>query len=114
MCSSDLEERMNAVPDKDRTAVWLILRGTLPTAAKARLDEQLDHFSDLFALVSLWERHMDLAVVAADEDFADLGLSGYLQETLDELSARAAADDDSAVAAQDALGLLFRFARSGS
>ena len=55
--------------------MWLILRGTLPTAAKARLDEQLDHFSDLFALVSLWERHMDLAVVAADDDFADLGLS---------------------------------------
>lgn len=111
---TEFEERMNAVPDKDRTAVWLILRGTLPTAAKARLDEQLDHFSDLFALVSLWERHMDLAVVAADEDFADLGLSGYLQETLDELSTRATADDDAAVAAQDALGLLFRFARSGS
>ena len=111
---TEFEERMSSIPEKDRTAVWLILRGTLPTAAKARLDEQLDHFSDLFALVSLWERHMDLAVVAADEDFADLGLSGYLQETLDELSARAAADDESAVTAQDALGLLFRFARSGS
>ena len=57
---------------------------------------------------------MDLAVVAADDDFADLRLNGYLQETLDELSARATADDDSAVTAQDALGLLYRFARSGS
>ncbi|UVI37319.1 metallophosphoesterase family protein [Brevibacterium spongiae] len=111
---ADFEQRMNGLADKDRTAVWLILRGTLPTAAKARLDELLDHFADLFALVSLWERHTDLAVIAADEDFADLGLSGYLQETLDELSARAAADDDSAIAAQDALGLLFRFARSTS
>lgn len=105
---------MNSVADKDRTALWLILRGTLPTAAKARLDEVLDHFTDLFALVSLWERHMDLAVIAADEDFADLGLSGYLQDTLDELSARATADDDTATTAQDALGLLYRFARSGS
>ena len=111
---AELEQRMNSVADKDRTAVWLILRGTLPTAAKARLDEVLDHFTDLFALVSLWERHMDLAVIAADEDFADLGLSGYLQDTLDELSARATADDDTATAAQDALGLLYRFARSGS
>ena len=111
---AELEQRMNSVADKDRTAVWLILRGTLPTAAKARLDEVLDHFTDLFALMSLWERHMDLAVIAADEDFADLGLSGYLQDTLDELSARATADDDTATAAQDALGLLYRFARSGS
>lgn len=109
-----LEQRLADVPDKDRTAVWLILRGTLSTAAKTRLDEVLDHASDLFALVSLWERHTDVAVIAADDDFAGLGLSGYLQESLDELSAQAAGDDESAVVAQDALGLLYRFARSGS
>ncbi|WP_209325373.1 metallophosphoesterase family protein [Brevibacterium renqingii] len=111
---AEFEQRLNAMPDKDRTAIWLVLRGTLPTAAKARLDDILDHFTDLFALVSLWERHMDLAVIAADEDFADLGLSGYLQEALDELSEQAAGDGEDAVTAQDALGLLFRFARSGS
>lgn len=109
-----LEQRLADVPDKDRTAVWLILRGTLSTAAKARLDEVLDHASDLFAVVSLWDRHADIAVIAADDDFAGLGLSGYLQESLDELSTQAAGDDESAVVAQDALGLLYRFARSGT
>lgn len=109
-----LEQRLADVPDKDCTAVWLILRGTLSTAAKSRLDEVLDHASDLFALVSLWERHTDVAVIAADDDFAGLGLSGYLQESLDELAAQAAGDEESAVVAQDALGLLYRFARSGS
>ncbi|WP_453985895.1 metallophosphoesterase family protein [Brevibacterium casei] len=111
---SALEARLAAIPDKDRTAVWLVLTGTLSTAAKARLDEVLDHAGDLFALVSLWERHSDIAVVAADEDFAGLGLSGYLQESLDELADRAAGDDPSATTAQDALGLLYRFARSGA
>ncbi len=111
---SALEQRLAAIPDKDRTAVWLVLTGTLSTAAKARLDEVLDHAGDLFALVSLWERHSDVAVVAADEDFAGLGLSGYLQESLDELADRAAGDDASASTAQDALGLLYRFARSGA
>lgn len=106
-----LESRLAAIADKDRTALWLILRGTLSTAAKARLDEVLDHAGDLFALVSLWERHTDIAVIAADEDFAGLGLSGYLQESLDDLAERAAGDD---AAAQDALGLLYRFARSGT
>ncbi|GAA1873759.1 metallophosphoesterase family protein [Brevibacterium marinum] len=109
-----LERRLADLPDKDSTAVWLILRGTLSTAAKSRLDEVLDHATDLFALVALWERHTDIAVIAADEDFADLGLSGYLQETLDELAVTAAGDAPSASAAQDALGLLYRFARSGS
>ena len=109
-----LEQRLTDIPNKDSTAVWLVLRGTLSTAAKSRLDEVLDHAADLFALVSLWERHTDIAVVAADEDFADLGLSGYLQETLDELAEAAAGDDPTAAAAQDALGLLYRFARSGS
>ncbi|MDN6159136.1 MAG: metallophosphoesterase [Brevibacterium sp.] len=111
---SHLEQRLAGIPDKDSTAVWLILRGTLSTAAKSRLDDILDHATDLFALVSLWERHTDIAVVAADEDFAGLGLSGYLQESLDELAETAAGEDLSASAAQDALGLLYRFARSGS
>lgn len=111
---SHLEQRLTDIPNKDSTAVWLILRGTLSTAAKSRLDDVLDHAADLFALVSLWERHTDIAVVAADEDFAGLGLSGYLQETLDELAESAAGEDPSATTAQDALGLLYRFARSGS
>src|SRR5699024_121201 len=111
---AELEQRMNSVADKDRTALWLILRGTLPTAAKARLDEALDHFTDLFAPASLRARHTRHAVSPRAEDSADLGLSGYLQDTLDELSARATADDDTATTAQDALGLLYRFARSGS
>ena len=111
---SHLEQRLAGIPDKDSTAVWLILRGTLSTAAKSRLDDILDHATDLFALVSLWERHTDIAVVAADEDFAGLGLSGYLQESLDELAETATGEDLSASAAQDALGLLYRFARSGS
>ena len=54
---SRLERRLADIPDKDSSAVWLILRGTLTTAAKSRLDEVLDHATDLFALVSLWERH---------------------------------------------------------
>ncbi|GAA1529601.1 metallophosphoesterase family protein [Brevibacterium picturae] len=111
---SHLEQRLADIPDKDSTAVWLILSGTLSTAAKSRLDDILDHATDLFALVSLWERHTDIAVVAADEDFAGLGLSGYLQESLDELAETATGEDPSASAAQDALGLLYRFARSGS
>src|SRR5699024_12451017 len=99
---------------RDGTALIVSLRVSLPPAWRAGLAEVLDHFTALFARVSLWARPMHLAVIAADEDFAVLGLSGYLQDTLDELSARATADDDTATTAQDALGLLYRFARSGS
>lgn len=109
-----LEKRLDELADKDRTAVWLVLRGTLTTAAQADLDEVLDHAEDLFALVTLWERHTDLAVIAADEDFADLGLSGFTSLALDDLSRLAEGDGESARVAQDALGLLYRFARAGA
>lgn len=105
---------LGSIPDKDRTAVWLVLTGTLSTAAKARLDEVIDHAGDLFALVSIWERRTELAVMAADEDFAGLGLSGFAQDGLTDLSSLASGDDETARTAQDALGLLYRFVRSAS
>lgn len=146
---SRLEEAISALPDKDRTAVWLALTGTLGTAAKATLDDLLADSADLFARFDYWDRHTDIAVVPDDADFADLPLSGFARAAVAELVERAGATrggeaasggdgesrgedqdqdedqdedrdhaavapedsprDDAAVA-QDALGLLYRFA----
>ncbi|WP_370619416.1 metallophosphoesterase family protein [Mumia sp. Pv 4-285] len=111
-----LADLLSAIPDKECRAVWLALAGTLSTSSKARLDAVLDEAGDLFAHLDVWARHTDLAVLPDDHDFADLGLSGFAQDALDELaelsrpeSAHSSAD----TVAQDALGLLYRLAGAG-
>lgn len=99
-------------PTKDRTAVWLSLTGTLTVGAKAALDDVIDRAGDLYALVEFWDRHTDLAVLPADGEFADLGLSGFAQEAVDELVG--SLDGASGDAARDALGLLYRLSGGGS
>jgi DNA repair exonuclease SbcCD nuclease subunit len=100
------KERLSAIPNKDRTGVWLALSGTLSTSAGARLDEVLEEASDLFAKLDYWERHTDLAVIPDGHDFENLGLSGFAEAALDDLITQSQRGD---AAAADALALLYRF-----
>ncbi len=104
--AADLE----SLPDKDRTAVWLALKGTLSTAQMARLDAVLDAAGDLFARLDHWSRHKDLHVLADDADFGRLGLSGFAQDALEELLSRAQGGEEQSAVAGDALALLYRLA----
>lgn len=131
-----LAAKLADLPDKERTAVWLVLTGTLSTAEKARLDEVVDGAADLFARIDHWQRHMDLAVIPDGADFEDLALGGFAQSALVELvelvelaqgsavqgstargptaqGASGQGASDQAATAQDALGLLYRFAGGG-
>lgn len=109
-----LADWLGQVPAKDRTIVKLSFVGSLSLSAAARLDEVLDHHRDLFAALETWERHTDLVVLPDDVDLDVLGLSGYAAEALADLQALATGDDDAAVTARDALGLLYRLGRSAA
>jgi DNA repair exonuclease SbcCD nuclease subunit len=80
-------QRLATMPDKDRTAVWLAISGTLSTSAKAQLDTLLEEAADLFARIDFWDRFTELAVLPDDHDFEDLGLSGFADEALADLIA---------------------------
>jgi len=69
-------------PDKDRTAVWLSLQGTLSLHDSARLESVLADARDVFARVELWTRHTDLHVLPDEGDLTRLDLSGFAAETL--------------------------------
>lgn len=105
-----LEDRLAEVDAKDRTLVWLKLSGTLTMAENAHLERVLDDDRALFALLATWERHLDLAVIPDDHDFADLQVGGFVDDGVRELIGLAQ-DSARSAAAQGALRLLYRLAR---
>jgi hypothetical protein len=109
-----LASRLDALPEKDRTIVKLVLRGALTLRQRARLDGTVEHARDLLGALEIWDRHSALVVRPDDGDFADLGLSGFARTAADRLRERAAGTGDDAATARDALGLLLRLARTGA
>jgi DNA repair exonuclease SbcCD nuclease subunit len=99
-----LESWLAAIADKGRTIVKLALVGQLSLAEAARLAAVVEHHQDLLAALETWERRSDLVVLPDDGDLAEMSLSGFAREALDDLRRLAAGDP----AARDALGLLYR------
>ncbi|MCY3909886.1 MAG: metallophosphoesterase [bacterium] len=109
----NLEEWLNGLDSKERTIVKLALIGQVSLAQKARLDELLDHHSDVLAALEAWERRSELVVVPDDTDLDKLELSGFAREAVDDLS-ELAESGEQAVTAREALALLHRLAGANS
>jgi DNA repair exonuclease SbcCD nuclease subunit len=106
---TDLDINLDLLPDKDRTVVRLALTGTLSITERAALDACLDKYARLFASLRIWERQSDIAVVAQDAEFDDLGVGGFASAAVQELVGNArSAEGDTAEDAQAALALLLR------
>ena len=105
---ADLDLNLDQLPDKDRTVVQLALVGTLSITDRATLDGCLDKYARRFACLDSWDRHTDLAVLPADDEFDDLGIGGFASDAVAELMDTARSDGSGAGAAQAALALLLR------
>lgn len=103
-----VQEKLRALPDKERTVVKLGLTGTLPVRAKAELDQFLAEEGDLLAAVEWWEHGSDLAVVPDEEDAQTLGLSGFARQAWERLSQETRRGGAEGQRAADALALLYR------
>lgn len=108
-----LAQRLDSIPDKATTAVWLKLVGSLTNSAAARLDAILQDAAALFALLEHWTRHEDLVVLPDDADFRGLGLAGFAHAAVEDLTQQAAELGPEAGVAQDALALLYRLTGAG-
>ena len=114
---ADLDVNLDQLTDKDRTVVQLALVGTLSVTDRADLDARLDRYSRLFACLDSWDRHTNLVVMPADEEFDDLGIGGFAADAVAELKDAALSDGGDADTARNALALLLRLRagdRSGS
>jgi hypothetical protein len=105
-----IEQFLEDLPDKSHTIVKLSLVGQLSLSDVTRLDTDLEHAADLLAALERWERRSDLVALPDSSDFEGMGLSGFAAEGLEDLRQQGDGTDDQAMAARDALGLLYRLA----
>lgn len=106
-----LRDWLESPDNKERCIVRASLRGQVSVAQRARLDQTLDHYTDLLGGLEVRDGEGGLAVIPDDADLDDFGVSGYAHEALSDLSEMAQSGDH-AVIAQDALALLYRLARA--
>lgn len=104
----DFQRWLSDQPSKERVVLRLGLKGTLSIRNKARLDEMLDRFKDVFAAIQLSDLRSDLAVLPSDADLGALDLTGFAASAQQELTSVATAGGREAETAQDALALLYR------
>ena len=86
------------------------LRGAVTITERAGLDAMLEQFGDRFAALTFWALRHDLVIRPGADDFDQLALSGFIGDTVAELSTAAHGTDPDAATAQEALALLFRLA----
>ena len=105
-----LRDWLESPENKERSIMRASLRGQVSVAQKARLDQMLDHYTDLLGGLQIRGGKRALAVIPDDADLDDFGLSGYAREALSDLSEMAQSGDQDLIA-QDALALLYRLTR---
>ncbi|MBK5222080.1 MAG: exonuclease SbcCD subunit D [Acidimicrobiia bacterium] len=109
-----LGQWLDSLPGKARTIVKLSLVGTISLTASARLDEVLEHHSDLLGALEIWARHTDLVVLPDELDLDEFDLGGFAKEAVADLHQSAVGGAPEAEAARDALALLYRLASVAS
>jgi len=108
-----LRDWLESLDNKERCIVRASLRGQVSVAQRARLDQMLDHYTDLLGGLEVRDGEGGLAVIPDEADLDDCGVSGYGREALSDLSGMAQGGSQ-AVIAQDALALLYRLTRASS
>jgi DNA repair exonuclease SbcCD nuclease subunit len=98
------------VEDKERTIVKLYFVGTLSLTLHSKLEELLSHYMEIFAAIET--RLNDLFILPDDEDFSDMGFSGFALSTVERLRSDIDESDTGSSRSSDALALLVRLARS--
>ncbi|SDL65709.1 DNA repair exonuclease SbcCD nuclease subunit [Corynebacterium mycetoides] len=112
--AGDVDEilaQLRAYPDKERTVIKYAIVGTLGLEDTRRLEEGLAELEPVFASLRERTRLMDLHLEPGEDELADLPLTGFAADAMEELAGSAAAGDP---VARDAVNLLFRLSREVS
>jgi DNA repair exonuclease SbcCD nuclease subunit len=103
-----LLDRLDLLPAKDRSIIRLTLLGLVSLTQYTHLQQIIEEAREVFGSIEEWEPSSRLMVRPEDDDFADLGLSGFAHNAVARLRAAAASGGPDADTARDALSLLVR------
>jgi len=107
-----LGDWLNGLEKKETTVLKLDLTGSLTLAVNSILEDEIASARDVFAAVIVDDE--ELFVVPDDEDFADMGFSGFAGRTVDRLREDITDEGENAETAKNALMLMLRLSRSGA
>jgi hypothetical protein len=104
-----LRKSLEEVENKERTVVRLNLVGSLTLTVTGALQNHILAARDVFGAFDV--RDDDLLVLPDDTDFANLGFSGFADETVQRLRSKISEGADEGMVAREALMLMLRLAR---
>jgi len=104
-----LRKSLEEIENKDRTVVRLNLVGSLTLSLSSALQKNILAAKDVFGAFDV--RDDALLVWPDDADFANLGFSGFADETVQRLRSKIAEGGDEGTVAREALMLMLRLAR---
>jgi len=107
-----LRKKIETIPNKERTVVKLILKGSLTLSLNGILQDCISAARDVLAGVVVGED--ELLVIPSDVDFADLGFSGFAAATVTRLRDKMGQDGSEGSVARDAFMLLLRLSKEAA
>lgn len=106
----DLEARIHAVRGKERSVLRLVPEGRITLRQHVRLEQVLARAAETYGALAPASSNDALSVLPADGDFGDIGLSGFVEDAVTDLRARAEGGGEAAEEARGALELLVHLA----
>ncbi len=107
-----IRKKLEEIEKKERTVVRLNLVGSLSLTANTILQNHIFAAKDIFGAFDVSDE--TLLVLPDDADFANLGFSGFADETVKRLRSTIAEGGDESIVARDALMLMLRLARGAA
>lgn len=104
-----LRKKLEDIPNRERSVVKLILKGTLTLSLHGILQNHILAAKDVLAGSVINED--DLLVIPKDTDFTDLGFSGFADATVKRLREKIEKGGPEGAVARDAFMLLLRLAK---
>lgn len=106
-----LQQWFEKIENKERSIIKLYLVGSISLSEYALLQNHIQVLHDVFGAVEI--REEDLHVLPEDEDFAEVGFSGFADRTVQRLRNMIEEGEDISSSAHDALRLCLRLAGGG-